>query len=61
MANPKKKMSKSRRDSRRTHYVLNIPAYTTCGHCGQSKLSHRVCLECGYYGGKQVIEVEQGV
>lgn len=61
MANPKKKMSKARRNSRRTHDVLKVPALSTCGHCGQTKLPHRVCPECGYYDDRKIIEVEEGV
>ncbi len=61
MANPKKKMSRSRRDSRRTHYVVNPPSLGICDHCGQAKLPHFVCPACGFYGGKKMIEVEEGV
>lgn len=61
MANPKKKMSKCKRDCRRTHYKLTPPGFVACDHCGQPKLPHRICVECGYYAGKQVVEVEEGV
>ena len=32
---------------------------TICSNCGELKLSHRVCPECGYYNGKQVKEIKQ--
>ncbi|HLP42908.1 MAG TPA: 50S ribosomal protein L32, partial [Fibrobacteria bacterium] len=43
-----------RRDKRRTHYKLRAPSTTKCSHCGQLKISHRVCDNCGYYGGTEV-------
>ena len=49
MAVPKSKISKSRRDKRRTHYKLNIPGMSVCPQCGEIKLPHRVCKSCGTY------------
>jgi large subunit ribosomal protein L32 len=34
------------------------PTYSRCDHCGQAKLPHVVCQNCGWYKGRQVIEVE---
>ena len=52
MATPKGKVSKARRDSRRSaHWKLSLPG-------GKMKLSHRVCKSCGYYDRQQVIKVE---
>lgn len=58
MAVPKRKMSKARRDSRRANWKLTKPNYITCSNCGEMVLPHHVCTECGYYGGKEVIEKE---
>jgi len=58
MAHPKRKISKTRRDKRRTHYKAVAPTYVTCPNCGASVLYHRVCNECGYYKGKLAIEQE---
>ncbi len=49
MAHPKRKISKSRRDKRRTHYKAMAPAMGTCSNCGEMKLNHRACPSCGYY------------
>jgi len=54
MAVPKRKTSTTRRDKRKTHYKLTAPATTKCSHCGQIKISHRVCNNCGYYAGVEV-------
>ncbi len=58
MALPKRRHSKTRRDKRRTHWKLGAPAFTSCPQCHQPKAPHRVCSNCGYYGGEKVIEVE---
>ena len=61
MAHPKRKVSKTRRDKRRTHYKAVAPTITTCSNCGAPVLYHRVCNECGYYKGKQAIEKDIAV
>lgn len=59
MANPKHKISKTRRNQRRAHWKARVPGMSLCSHCGQAKLPHRVCAHCGYYRGMQVIEIEE--
>jgi large subunit ribosomal protein L32 len=61
MAHPKRKTSKQRRNKRRTHHKAEVPTLSTCSNCGSSVKYHRVCPECGYYRGKQVIEKEVAV
>ncbi|HHV02829.1 MAG: 50S ribosomal protein L32 [Bacteroidales bacterium] len=56
MAHPKHKVSKQRRDKRRTHYKLETPTLAACSNCGAAVMYHRVCPECGYYRGRQIIE-----
>ncbi len=58
MAVPKRKTSKAKRNSRRTHWKLTIPGLVECPQCHEKKLPHRVCLNCGYYKGKEVIETK---
>mgnify|MGYP001064062021 CR=1 FL=1 len=58
MAVPKRKTSKARRDRRRTHWKLNVPGLVECPQCHEKKLPHRVCLSCGYYKGKEVVETK---
>lgn len=29
---------------------------SVCSNCGNPKLPHRACPECGFYKGRQVIE-----
>ena len=58
MAVPKRKTSKSRRDKRRAHWKAKSPGLVECPQCHQMKLPHQVCPNCGYYRGRQAIEVE---
>ncbi len=59
MPNPKRRHSKSRRGKRRSHDFLTSRNLSTCTNCGSPVLPHRVCAKCGYYKGRQVIEVEE--
>jgi large subunit ribosomal protein L32 len=59
MPNPKRRHSKSRRDKRRAHDALEKKALSQCPNCHQPKNPHRVCPNCGYYKGTQVMEVKE--
>ncbi|HLB01713.1 MAG TPA: 50S ribosomal protein L32 [Nitrospiria bacterium] len=59
MANPKHKISKARRDKRRTHKKLTFPSLGSCPQCHEPKLPHHVCLNCGTYKGREVIAVKE--
>ncbi len=37
---------------------MSAPGLVECGTCGNKVLPHRVCPKCGFYRGKQVIELE---
>ena len=56
---PKRKVSKGRRDRRRAHDFLTPRSLTTCSNCGSARLPHTVCPECGFYKGREVIEVSK--
>jgi large subunit ribosomal protein L32 len=58
MAVPKKKTSKSRKGMRRSHDGLTAPSYVECPHCHEMARPHHICAHCGYYKGKEVMEVE---
>jgi large subunit ribosomal protein L32 len=57
MALPKWKKTKGRRNQRRAHIFLKKPNLTKCSKCGHSVLPHTVCRNCGYYKGREVIDV----
>lgn len=57
MAVPKRKMSKAKSRSRKASaWTLEAPARGACPRCGAVKVPHRVCGDCGWYGGRQAIE-----
>ena len=55
MAVPFRRISKTSKRMRRSHYKLNVTGVTTCPNCGAMIKSHTVCPECGYYDGKQIV------
>ena len=56
---PKKKTSKAKSRSRRASaWRLDAPPRSVCPRCQQAKLPHVVCGNCGWYAGRQAIEVE---
>ncbi|HNS29416.1 MAG TPA: 50S ribosomal protein L32 [Tenuifilaceae bacterium] len=56
MAHPKSKVSKQRKNKRRTHYKAEEPTLAKCSNCGATFQLHRVCPECGFYRGKLAVE-----
>ncbi len=58
MAVPARKVSKTRRDKRRTHDKIDSPTQAVCTNCKAVIKPHRVCDQCGFYKGKQVIEIK---
>ena len=55
MAVPKRRTSITRKRKRRTQLKLSVPGMVECPNCGEMKLSHRVCKECGSYKGEDVV------
>ncbi len=56
MAVPKKKISKARRNQRRSHDALKPAAYNECANCGELKRPHHVCPACGHYNDREIQE-----
>lgn len=54
MAVPKKKVSKSRRDMRRSHHALKTSSRQECPNCGELKRPHHMCGSCGHYDGREI-------
>lgn len=55
---PKRKTAKARQGERRSHLHLNGPALSPCPQCHQPRVNHRACPHCGYYGGREVINIK---
>jgi large subunit ribosomal protein L32 len=56
---PKRKLSKGRRDRRRAHDAITASSIVQCSNCGEMRLSHTICPNCGHYQGREVIEVSK--
>ena len=52
MAVPQRRISKTRKRMRRTHFKLQVEGLVTCPNCGEMIKAHHVCPKCGYYAGK---------
>lgn len=60
MAVPKGKISRQRRDKRRSsHWKLDLPNLSKCPKCGEPVLPHRACRACGTYKGRTVLAVQE--
>lgn len=56
MPNPKRKHTRSRRDSRRSaNWKLEAVNAGACGNCGKLRPAHRICPHCGFYGGQLIV------
>ncbi len=56
---PKRKHSKGRRDRRRAHDALQARNTISCPNCGEKRLPHTVCPNCGYYKGREVVSMKK--
>ena len=59
MAVPQRRISKTRKRMRRTHFKLSVEGLVTCPNCGEMIKPHRVCPKCGYYKGKNVVSEKE--
>jgi len=57
MPNPKRRHSKRRSSTRRAHDHLAVKARIECPNCHEMKLPHHTCPHCGYYKGREIVEV----
>ena len=58
MAVPFRKVSKTRRDMRRTHYKITANGLVECSNCGAKIRPHRACPKCGFYKGADTAKVK---
>jgi len=61
MAVPKSKVTRSRRNNRRSHDSLSSDANNECSNCGESRRPHHICAACGHYDGREVVEIVEDV
>ncbi len=49
--------TKGHSGNRRSHHALKNPASAVCKNCGAQHRPHHMCLECGFYNGRQVMDL----
>lgn len=54
-AQPKRRTTHAKKNSRRSHDRARFGSIVLCAHCRRPHLTHRVCPNCGYYAGREVI------
>lgn len=55
MAVPQNKITRSRRNMRRSHDALSGANPNECPSCGELKRPHHVCPSCGSYNDREVV------
>ena len=55
MAVPQNKVTRSRRNKRRSHDALVAGNPAECPNCGELKRQHHVCGACGHYDDREVV------
>jgi len=55
MAVPKRRTSHSKQGMRRSHHHVKPIQVQYCPQCEQPVLPHRVCGNCGFYQGREVV------
>ncbi len=51
--------TRAHRDNRRSQHALEANRLSKCPDCNTPHLRHRVCLNCGKYRGKMIIDVKE--
>ncbi len=60
MAEPKRRVSRSRTAMQRAaNRNIKAKNLNKCPKCGETKLPHKMCSNCGTYNGKEVLEVKE--
>ncbi|MEK7639403.1 MAG: 50S ribosomal protein L32 [Patescibacteria group bacterium] len=44
--------------NRRSHHALKTQALSVCAQCGAKHRPHHMCLECGFYKGRMVMDMQ---
>lgn len=48
--------TRSHRNNRRSHHSLDAARVSKCSNCAAAHKSHAICMNCGWYNGRKVID-----
>ena len=54
----KAKIFPGKNTQKRAHKIYKSDQLSQCPQCKQPKLAHQVCPVCGYYKGRQALEIK---
>lgn len=57
MGLPAKRRTKQSKRERASHFALKKFSLSVCSHCTRKIRPHQVCPHCGYYKGRQVLNI----
>lgn len=57
MSVPKQRHTKGRRNRRRANIKIASKRMIACPKCSKATLGHKACPHCGFYKGKEVVNV----
>ncbi len=57
MSVPAKRLSRSKGRRRRSQQGKSNLHLGKCSNCGNPTLPHRVCKNCGFYKGKEIVKI----
>lgn len=60
MAVQQNRVTRSRRNMRRSHDALVAANPNECSNCGELKRPHHVCPSCGHYDKREVVALSSG-
>ncbi len=49
--------NRSQSKQRRSHHGLKNPTVAVCSNCAAQHRPHNMCLDCGFYNGRQVLDL----
>ena len=59
MAEPKKRHTSTRSGNRRSHLEVKTQSLAVCTQCKKPVIPHRICGNCGFYKGQDILELEK--
>lgn len=54
---PKRKYPKARQGKRRSHIQMQPSHVVECPQCHNPRLAHHACPTCGYYKGREAVQI----